>query len=121
MAQNKGQFLKNYQGTAELIKTNKEGQGLVGAEFKVTDETGETVIEGLTSDDTGKVLAENLAPGKYFFVETQAPTGYVINNSPVAFTIAEESESGRSDVTGLELINYQGSVELNKRDQEGIL
>lgn len=114
-----GAVFENYQGTAELIKTNKEGQGLVGAEFKVTDETGETVLEGLTSDDTGKVLAENLAPGKYFFVETQAPTGYVINSSPVAFTIAEESESGRSDVTGLELINYQGSVELNKRDQEG--
>lgn len=114
-----GAVFENYQGTAELIKTNKEGQGLVGAEFKVTDEAGEAVLEGLTSDDTGKVLAENLAPGKYFFVETQAPTGYVINSSPVAFTIDEESESGRSDVKGLELINYQGSVELSKRDQEG--
>ncbi|WP_314208731.1 SpaA isopeptide-forming pilin-related protein [Vagococcus salmoninarum] len=114
-----GAVFENYQGTAELIKTNKEGQGLVGAEFKVTDEAGEAVLEGLTSDDTGKVLAENLAPGKYFFVETQAPTGYVINSSPVAFTIDEESESGRSDVTGLEMINYQGSVELSKRDQEG--
>ncbi|WP_285180705.1 MSCRAMM family protein, partial [Mycobacterium tuberculosis] len=40
----------NYQGSAELIKRDSQGQPLSGAIFKVVDNTGKLVKEGLTSD-----------------------------------------------------------------------
>ena len=63
--------------------------------FKVIDETGQTVAgqANLMSDKQGKVIAKNLAPGTYRFVETQAPTGYLLNETPSAsFTIAKDNQ-----------------------------
>ncbi|MCU9778211.1 SpaA isopeptide-forming pilin-related protein, partial [Enterococcus faecalis] len=71
--------IRDSQGTAQLTKENETGEALAGAVFKVIDETGQTVAgqANLMSDKQGKVIAKNLAPGTYRFVETKAPTGYL--------------------------------------------
>ncbi|KEY61955.1 collagen binding domain-containing protein, partial [Lactococcus cremoris] len=57
----------NYQGSAELIKHDSEGQPLSGAVFKVVDKSGKTIETNLTSDKDGKVIVDGLAPGDYSF------------------------------------------------------
>ena len=110
----------NYQGSAELIKHDINGQVLSGATFKVIDADGKTIKEGLTSDETGKVLIEGLAPGEYSFVETQAPKGYILNTLPVNFSISDEEEGEVKVVMASDnFINYQGSAELIKHDSQG--
>lgn len=114
--------LINYQGTAQLTKENETGEALAGAVFKVIDETGQTVDgqTNLMSDKQGKVIAKNLAPGTYRFVETQAPTGYLLNETPSAsFTIAKDNQ-GKPATVGLKspFINYQGAAKLVKIDQQ---
>jgi len=110
----------NYQGSAELIKHDINGQALSGAIFKVIDADGKTIKEGLTSDETGKVLIEGLAPGDYSFVETKAPEGYILNTLPVNFSISGEEEGKVKVVMASDnFINYQGSAELIKHDSQG--
>ena len=114
--------LINYQGTAQLTKENETGEALAGAVFKVIDETGQTVAgqTNLMSDKQGKVIAKNLAPGTYRFVETQAPTGYLLNETPsVSFTIAKDNQGKPATVVlKAPFINYQGAAKLVKIDQQ---
>lgn len=114
--------LINYQGTAQLTKENETGEALAGAVFKVIDETGQTVAgqANLMSDKQGKVIAKNLAPGTYRFVETQAPTGYLLNETPSAsFTIAKDNQGKPATVVlKAPFINYQGAAKLVKIDQQ---
>lgn len=114
--------LINYQGTAQLTKENETGEALAGAVFKVIDETGQTVDgqTNLMSDKQGKVIAKNLAPGTYRFVETQAPTSYLLNETPSAsFTIAKDNQGKPATVVlKAPFINYQGAAKLVKIDQQ---
>ncbi|WP_220722066.1 prealbumin-like fold domain-containing protein, partial [Brochothrix thermosphacta] len=77
------------------------------AEFKVIDAEGKTVIEKLVSNETGEVTATELAPGDYQFVETKAPTGYILNTDPVEFTIEAEQAAMPKVVNAGELANYK--------------
>ena len=78
----------NYQVSAELLKHDMKCQDLYDAITKVIDSDGKSRREGLSSDDTGKVLIEGLVPGDYSFVGTKAPEGYNLNTLPVRFSIS---------------------------------
>ena len=110
--------LVNYKGSAQLVKTDSKGNPLAGAEFKLVNKDGETVRENLVSSDTGIVFVSDLAPGKYEFVETKAPSGYVLNSTPAGFTIAETAQ-GEPAVVEVKLVNYKGSAQLLKTDSKG--
>ncbi|MDA4896347.1 SpaA isopeptide-forming pilin-related protein, partial [Streptomyces sp. MS2A] len=84
--------LINYKGRAHLTKEDAEGRQLEGAEFKLIDHEGKTIHEKLTSDQDGKTAVSDLAPGRYAFVETKAPEGYVINSKAIEFTISESAK-----------------------------
>ncbi|EJF47964.1 cell wall surface anchor protein [Enterococcus sp. C1] len=110
----------NYQGSATLIKTDEEGISLAGAVFKVINENGEDVQTNLVADETGAVISEGLAPGKYSFVETRAPDGYVLNTNKTDFEISQSAAGKPSTVNASEsFVNYQGSAELIKVDKDG--
>lgn len=117
---------KNYKGSAQLSKQDSEGNPLAGAQFDVMDSDGKKVnVAPLTSDEEGKVLANDLAPGNYFFRETKAPAGYVLNTKRIPFTITD-SENGKpaivtTQTNGSEMIlkNYQGAISFVKKDANG--
>ncbi|EOM01736.1 LPXTG-domain-containing protein cell wall anchor domain [Enterococcus faecalis EnGen0234] len=112
----------NYQGSAELIKKDQAGNPLAGAEFSVLDTTGQAVREHLVSDANGKVTVTDLAPGKYQFVETKAPAGYLLNTEPSAFTIAASDRGKPATVIATaNFVNYQGAAKLIKKDVNGHL
>ncbi|UPV78757.1 SpaA isopeptide-forming pilin-related protein [Bacillus rugosus] len=111
--------MTNYQGKVSLTKENPEGQKLEGAVFNIVDQDGNTIQEGLTSNKDGKIEASGLAPGRYAFVETKAPAGYVLNTEKKEFTISE-SAAGKPEATDAGIaVNDKGSVELTKEDGDG--
>ncbi|MBC6316323.1 SpaA isopeptide-forming pilin-related protein [Listeria grandensis] len=103
----------NYQGSATLVKKNDSGDLLAGAVFKVVDENGVIVRENLVTNEAGEIHARDLAPGAYQFVEVSAPTGYLVNTTPVAFTIADKAH-GKLEAVQKTFTDYQGRFELRK-------
>src|SRR5699024_8787330 len=78
-------------------------------------------FENLTTDENGKVGVEDLEPGNYRFVETKAPLGYELNDTPIEFAITEY-QTELVEVIAENTIK-PGTVELIKTelDFDGIL
>ncbi|WP_125766761.1 SpaA isopeptide-forming pilin-related protein [Lapidilactobacillus wuchangensis] len=75
-------------GTAILEKTSTTSKApIAGAYYKVVDANGKTVQENLTTNEKGQITVNDLMPGQYYFVETQAPAGYLLDATPIPFTI----------------------------------
>lgn len=92
-------------GSVILNKTDEDGNPLAGAEFSLyskKDGTDDVLrAEGLTTNDHGQLVVENLPKGDYYFVETKAPDGYGINPTPLEFTITASGTVKIDDTTGL--------------------
>lgn len=111
--------LQNYKGSAMWQKVSDKGEGLEGALFEVRDVEGNIVYENLSSDETGKVTIDELAPGVYKILETRAPSGYIRNLDSLYFVIESEAEGKPEIITAENFINYQGRVILTKTDDLG--
>ncbi|MBM7030919.1 SpaA isopeptide-forming pilin-related protein, partial [Bacillus velezensis] len=109
----------NYKGSVRLTKEDAESKKLEGAVFKIVGSDGKTVKEDLVSNKDGKVETSGLAPGHYAFIETKAPDGYVLNTEKKEFTISETAEGKPKPSDAGTFVNYQGSVQLIKKDQDG--
>ncbi|WP_312470539.1 SpaA isopeptide-forming pilin-related protein [Neobacillus sp.] len=105
-------------GSVELTKVDKDNHELTlsGVEFELQDATGKTLQSGLVTNKEGKLVVNNLKPGNYQFVETKAPFGYDLDQTPIKFTI----EKGQTVVAKITAINEltTGSVELTKIDKD---
>ncbi|GAF63280.1 hypothetical protein BTS2_0171 [Bacillus sp. TS-2] len=104
-------------GSVVLTKVNENGTSLEGVEFELQDTEGNTLREGLLTDENGVLLLDDLAPGSYQFVETATIPGYVLDPTPISFEI----ELGPTDIIELNFVNEYtlGSVGLTKVDEEG--
>ncbi|WP_242257417.1 SpaA isopeptide-forming pilin-related protein, partial [Bacillus cereus group sp. BfR-BA-01379] len=87
---------------------------LKDAVFKIVDMNGKEVRTNLVTDDKGEISVSDLRPGDYQFVETAAPEHYVLDETPIPFTI-ERSQTKKITVTGKNTLK-KGSVELTKID-----
>ncbi len=78
----------------ETIKTNveitKRIEGsqtpLEGAEITLYDADRKQIVTK-TTEENGKVIFENLEEGTYYYKETKAPNGYVLNEEMYTFTV----------------------------------
>ena len=90
---------------------------VVGATFELYDENGAKVsfktmtsggiktIDSFTTDENGCVYTvEKLLKGSYTLVETKAPEGYVLDSTPVSFTVSENTytEDGGTEIVVVE-------------------
>ncbi|QWH81169.1 LPXTG cell wall anchor domain-containing protein [Bacillus mycoides] len=104
------------KGGVELTKVDSldAKETLEGAVFKITDMNGNDIRTNLVTDKDGKIIAKDLQPGDYQFIETKAPTHYDLNEDPIKFTI-ERSQTKHVFVTATNSLT-KGSVELIKVD-----
>ncbi|MED2038019.1 SpaA isopeptide-forming pilin-related protein [Bacillus wiedmannii] len=87
---------------------------LKDAVFKIVDMKGNEVRTNLVTNDNGEISVSNLRPGDYQFIETAAPEHYMLDETPIPFTI-ERSQTEKITVTGKNTLK-KGSVELKKID-----
>ncbi|OTP26397.1 MSCRAMM family protein, partial [Enterococcus mundtii] len=103
-------------GSAYLTKIDNDTKNpLAGAQFKIVDDSGETVLENLISDNNGRVNTGLMKPGNYQFIETEAPNNYILDTKPVDFTVSP------GITTPIQLIKtntISGSVTLTKTDED---
>ena len=75
------------------VDADDESVRLPGAVFKLEERaadgtwSGLTGHEALTTDASGLITVEDLVVGSYRFVETAAPEGYVLDETPVEFGV----------------------------------
>ncbi|MBC2249878.1 collagen binding domain-containing protein [Listeria sp. FSL L7-0123] len=104
-------------GSAVLLKEDSVTKdAIAGAEFELQNADGTKVAENLVSNADGKIEVTDLAPGDYQFVETKAPTGYVLDATPAKFTV-EFNQATAVNVTK-ENTAKTGSVVLTKLDSK---
>lgn len=82
------------------------GNPLAGATFKLVDAKGRTVKDNLTTDEAGTIHSGVLRPGDYAFIETKAPTGYVLDTTPIDFTVVD----GQLVTLDLTMFNHRPST-----------
>ncbi|MEG0296734.1 MAG: SpaA isopeptide-forming pilin-related protein [Clostridium sp.] len=101
-------------GDLEITKSDiADGKLLPNTEFTIRDESGKVVVKGIT-DENG--LAKfKLKYGKYTYQETNAPEGYVIDESEFPFEIKEDGEIIKAEMTN-EMI--KGKVGVTKVDAD---
>ncbi|MEC2532434.1 SpaA isopeptide-forming pilin-related protein, partial [Bacillus cereus] len=104
------------KGGVELTKIDSvdKKEMLEGAVFKITDMNGNDIRTNLVTNKDGKIIAKDLQPGDYQFIETKAPKHYDLNEEPIKFTI-ERSQTKHVFVTAINSLT-KGSVELIKVD-----
>ena len=73
---------------------------------------------GLKTDTSGDITVKDLKFGDYYFEETRRPTGYLINDEPVEFTL-DESTAGKTITVTHADERIPGSVVLVKTDDTG--
>ncbi|WP_182201148.1 SpaA isopeptide-forming pilin-related protein [Paraliobacillus salinarum] len=104
-------------GSVQLTKVGEEEETLEGAVFKLVNDTGEDLQTGLTTNENGVIVVNNLKPGDYQFIETKAPFGHDLDQKPVDFTI----EFNQQEIKEVSKVNERSvsSVELTKIGEGG--
>jgi len=94
---------------------------LEGATYDLYQFGNDTPLQtGLTTDANGQINVTDLEQGNYYFKETKAPDGYLINNNEVPFTVsgttttpvtveAKDEPSTKNEI---------GSIAVMKEDEE---
>ena len=89
---------KPITGELELTKLDvSTGKSLPNAGFRIKDMEGNTVVEGYT-DEYG-IARFTLGYGEYTYEEFAAPEGYLLDTTPHAFSISEDGQIVKAEMT----------------------
>lgn len=110
-----GKWNFKLKGAVILTKSDdKTHKVLEGAEFELQDSTGKVIQSNLVTDKDGIITVRGLPEGEYQFVETKAPTNYILDPTPVKFTV--QSNQATDIKVTKENTLIPGNVTLTKVD-----
>ena len=83
-------------GSLTIKKTDKGGNPLLGAEFKIYAAKGAARENPITliTDSSGKAVKTGIPYGSYVAIESRAPEGYELDNTEHTFDIPQKNEDG---------------------------
>lgn len=115
-------------GSVSLSKRSKSGSGLIGSQWALFTKDNQQVafvqmgigrylqrdsgtIATLSTDSTGNIKISELPYGDYYFMEIQAPTGYMPYGEKLYFTVSDEEKEVSLTVTDNVVVMYNtGSI-----------
>ncbi len=112
-----GSWVDYAHGYITVHKLNAEDKTLAGAEFDLYNDKGE-MLEHLVTDEDGTATTGNHEFGTYYLVETKAPDGYVLDETPIEVAL-EHNGKGNSAVE-IDVYNQKiaGQVDLTKVNED---
>ena len=107
--------LFNYlkKGDLEFTKTDLvTGEVIPNTKIEIYSNNDELIFTGIT-DEEGTIKIDKLPIGKYYIIESEPSTGYVITEEKVLFEIKENGEIVKAEMTNKPIY---GSLEFTKLD-----
>ena len=107
-----------FTGTMQITKYDADDRNLhiQGAKFKITGPSYSEGIE-LVTDGNGEIVLEDLKPGTYAVVETEAPEGYELDDTTFMVQIENDADH---QVTTVSIANRAipvlGDIKITKTD-----
>ncbi|MCH5280606.1 MAG: hypothetical protein J1E61_03990 [Lachnospiraceae bacterium] len=110
------------KGSLTITKQNENGGPLTGARFGLYEDAACTrLIEEKTTGPNGTVTFDNLELGKtYWYKETVAPNGYVLDDTPHSFVVGKETDTADQNkpITVTNKLAV-GNLVIDKYDEKG--
>ena len=104
------------KGTLEFTKTDfSTSQTLPNTKIEIytNDENNNLVYSGYT-DENGKIIITELPVGKYYILETEAPSGYELNTEKMEFEILNNGDVIKCTMTNELIITDVPNTEENQ-------
>ena len=105
------------QGGLKVIKTDTDGNPLMGVSFNLLNSAGGVVGNGVT-DSNGEMLFPMLSLGDYYLQETETLPGFVLDSAKHKVSVSTNGQ-----ITQITLTNERspaiGSLKLVKTDENG--
>lgn len=101
------------KGTLEFTKLDFiNGNPIPNTLIEIYTENDELIFSGKTNEN-GQIIIPNLKVGKYYIIETESATGYVITDEKVYFEIKEDGEIVKAEMKNRPIT---GKLEFTKVD-----
>ena len=105
------------QGGLKVIKTDTDGNPLMGVSFNLLNSAGGIVGNGVT-DSNGEMLFPSLSLGDYYLQETETLPGFVLDTAKHKVTVSTNGQIAEITLTN-ERSPAIGSLKLVKTDENG--
>ena len=126
-----------FESYIKVVKKDAETGKVIpleGAGFQIYDESGNlvtmkytypevTIIDTFYTGADGHLITPEVLPyGNYSLVEVQAPHGYVLDATPISFSVTESNSTEESGVTIVTVeksdVAQKGKIHINKTGEE---
>lgn len=107
--------LNNYYKKGKVEITKKDlitGDAIPNTILEIYTDKDELIYTGTTNEE-GKIIIDDLKVGKYYILEKEASTGYVITTEKVYFEVKDNGEIVKAEMQNKPIM---GSVEITKVD-----